>query len=116
MNMAASEQLPKTSGLVLHKAAFYDLLLSLLTLGRESVFRKRALALARLSAGEYSAGKPENVVIMTMRSLAASNRLAFLYFLNAVANTLQDWLFCISLAITSPIIDHVRTRSRVGAI
>jgi ubiquinone/menaquinone biosynthesis C-methylase UbiE len=42
----------KTSGLVLHSAAQYDLLLWLLTLGREQVFRVQALALARLSVGE----------------------------------------------------------------
>jgi len=41
-----------TSGLVLHKAALYDLTLWLLSLGRESVFRERVLRLARLSSGE----------------------------------------------------------------
>jgi ubiquinone/menaquinone biosynthesis C-methylase UbiE len=52
MKTAEVQQLPKTSGLVLHKAAQYDLLLWLLTLGRERNFRERALGLARLSAGE----------------------------------------------------------------
>lgn len=44
--------LPKTSGLILHRAAQYDLLLWLLTLGRERSFRARALSLAHLSPGE----------------------------------------------------------------
>jgi len=52
MKTAEVQQLPKTSGLVLHKAMQYDLLLWLLTLGRERRFRERALGLARLSAGE----------------------------------------------------------------
>ncbi|MGO4209864.1 class I SAM-dependent methyltransferase [Terriglobus sp. 2YAB30_2] len=52
MKTAEVQQLPKTSGLLLHKAAQYDLLLWLLTLGRERNFRERALGLARLSAGE----------------------------------------------------------------
>jgi len=52
MKTVESRQLPKTSGLVLHKAAQYDLLLWLLTLGRERNFRERALGLAHLSAGE----------------------------------------------------------------
>jgi ubiquinone/menaquinone biosynthesis C-methylase UbiE len=52
MKTAEVQRLPKTSGLVLHKAGQYDLLLWLLTLGRERSFRERALSLARLSAGE----------------------------------------------------------------
>ena len=52
MKTADVQQLPKTSGLVLHKATQYDLLLWLLTLGRERSFRERALSLARLRAGE----------------------------------------------------------------
>lgn len=52
MNSAGTKVLSKTSGLVLHKAAQYDLLLWLLTLGRERPFRERALGLAHLSAGE----------------------------------------------------------------
>lgn len=52
MSTVATNKLPKTSGLILHKAAQYDLLLWLLTLGRERSFRERALSLAHLSAGE----------------------------------------------------------------
>lgn len=52
MSMTEARTLPKTSGLILHRAAQYDLLLWLLTLGRERSFRERALALAHLSAGE----------------------------------------------------------------
>jgi ubiquinone/menaquinone biosynthesis C-methylase UbiE len=48
----ASKQALGTSGLVLHKAAFYDLTLWLLSLGRESAFREKVLRLARLSSGE----------------------------------------------------------------
>ena len=52
MSTAEAGALPKTAGLILHKAAQYDLLLWLLTLGRERGFRERALRLARLKAGE----------------------------------------------------------------
>jgi ubiquinone/menaquinone biosynthesis C-methylase UbiE len=52
MSTADTKRLQKTAGLVLHRAAQYDLLLWLLTLGRERAFRKRALGLAHLSAGE----------------------------------------------------------------
>lgn len=52
LNVTETKLLPKTSGLVLHKAAQYDLLLWLLTLGRERAFRERALGLANLSPGE----------------------------------------------------------------
>lgn len=43
---------PTTSGLILHKAAQYDLLLWLMTLGREQALRERVLRLARLSEAE----------------------------------------------------------------
>ena len=52
MSTAGARALPKTAGLILHKAAQYDFLLWLLTLGRERTFRERALSLAGLSAGE----------------------------------------------------------------
>ncbi len=43
---------PGTTGMVVHWAARYDLLLWLLTLGRERVFRERLLDLAHLQPGE----------------------------------------------------------------
>jgi ubiquinone/menaquinone biosynthesis C-methylase UbiE len=43
---------PSTTGLVVHGAARYDLLVWLVTLGRERVFRERVLRLARLEPGE----------------------------------------------------------------
>lgn len=43
---------PSTTGLVLHWAARYDLLVWLVTLGRERVFREKVLRLARLKPGE----------------------------------------------------------------
>lgn len=43
---------PATPGIVLHRAAAYDLLLSILTLGREQKLRARALDLAQLRPGE----------------------------------------------------------------
>jgi ubiquinone/menaquinone biosynthesis C-methylase UbiE len=52
LNTVETKRLPNTSGLVLHKAAQYDLLLWLLTLGRERAFRERALGLAHLSVGD----------------------------------------------------------------
>lgn len=52
MSATEAKHLPKTAGLILHRAAPYDLLLWLLTLGRERSFRERALGLAHLSAGE----------------------------------------------------------------
>jgi ubiquinone/menaquinone biosynthesis C-methylase UbiE len=52
MSTTETKRLHQTAGLVLHRAAQYDLLLWLLTLGRERTFRERALGLARLSAGE----------------------------------------------------------------
>jgi ubiquinone/menaquinone biosynthesis C-methylase UbiE len=42
----------RTTGLVLHRAAQYDLTLWLLTLGREKAFRERVLRFARLLPGE----------------------------------------------------------------
>ena len=44
--------LPRTPGLVLHAAAYYDLLVWLFTFGRERAFREKMLRLARLRAGE----------------------------------------------------------------
>ena len=43
---------PRTTGLVVHWAARYDLLVTLLTLGRERRFREQLLEPARLEAGE----------------------------------------------------------------
>jgi ubiquinone/menaquinone biosynthesis C-methylase UbiE len=43
---------PSPTGLVVHWAARYDLLIALLTLGRERRFRERLLELARLVRGE----------------------------------------------------------------
>ena len=51
-NTAEAKQTLSTSGLVLHRAALYDLTLWLLSLGREGTFRERVLRLARLSPGE----------------------------------------------------------------
>lgn len=52
MSTTEARALPKTAGLILHRAAQYDFLLWLLTFGRERAFRERALSLAHLSAGE----------------------------------------------------------------
>jgi ubiquinone/menaquinone biosynthesis C-methylase UbiE len=43
---------PATAGRVLHSAAMYDLLLWLVSLGREHGFRERVLSLVRLEPGE----------------------------------------------------------------
>lgn len=43
---------PSSGGLIIHWAARYDLLIALLTLGRERRFRERLLDLARLQPGE----------------------------------------------------------------
>jgi ubiquinone/menaquinone biosynthesis C-methylase UbiE len=43
---------PSTTGVVVHGAARYDLLVWLVTLGRERVFREKVLHLARLEPGE----------------------------------------------------------------
>jgi ubiquinone/menaquinone biosynthesis C-methylase UbiE len=50
--VAEAKRSLRTTGLVLHRAAQYDLLLWLLSLGRERAFRERALGLTHLSAGE----------------------------------------------------------------
>jgi ubiquinone/menaquinone biosynthesis C-methylase UbiE len=50
--MADRNQTPSTTGSVLHGAARYDLLVWLLTLGRERVFREKVVRLARLKPGE----------------------------------------------------------------
>ena len=51
-NTAEAKPTLGTSSLVLHNAALYDLMLWLLSLGRESAFREKVLHLARLSSGE----------------------------------------------------------------
>jgi len=43
---------PRTTGLILHAAARYDLSIWLMTLGRERAFREKILRLARLEPGE----------------------------------------------------------------
>jgi ubiquinone/menaquinone biosynthesis C-methylase UbiE len=52
--MSVTEQAAKhnTSGLVLHRAFGYDLLVGLLSLGGERTYREKTLELARLRAGE----------------------------------------------------------------
>jgi ubiquinone/menaquinone biosynthesis C-methylase UbiE len=52
MGMTATQSVPTTKGLVLHKAFLYDLLLWFLSRGREGEMREKALRLARLSEGE----------------------------------------------------------------
>jgi ubiquinone/menaquinone biosynthesis C-methylase UbiE len=51
-NATDKDGAPGTVGLVLHSAAWYDLLVWLLTLGRERAFREKMLRLARLQPGE----------------------------------------------------------------
>jgi ubiquinone/menaquinone biosynthesis C-methylase UbiE len=51
-NTAEAKHTAGTSGIVLHKAALYDLTVWMLSLGRESDFREKVLRLARLSSGE----------------------------------------------------------------
>lgn len=51
-NTAERNQTPSTTGVVLHRAALYDLSLWLITLGREQGFREKVLGLARLQPGE----------------------------------------------------------------
>lgn len=48
-----AKQDPTTPGIILHRPASYDLLLFLLTLGRESSLRRRILRLAHLAPGEH---------------------------------------------------------------
>ena len=50
--MTIHETLPATKGLVLHRAASYDILVWLLTHGRTRAFRTRMVALARVETGE----------------------------------------------------------------
>src|SRR5262245_40394096 len=50
--MTNRNQTPGTTGLVVHWAARYDFLIRLVTLGREQLFREKALRLARLEPGE----------------------------------------------------------------
>ncbi len=52
MKMTDSNPTKRVPGLVLHSAARYDLMVWLLTLGRERVFREKILRLARLEPGE----------------------------------------------------------------
>jgi ubiquinone/menaquinone biosynthesis C-methylase UbiE len=52
MTMADLHRMPGTTGSVLHSAARYDLLVWLVTLGRERVFREKVVRLARLQPGE----------------------------------------------------------------
>jgi ubiquinone/menaquinone biosynthesis C-methylase UbiE len=49
---ADRNQTPSVSGLVLHAAAAYDLLIWLVMLGRERAFREKLLGLVRLKTGE----------------------------------------------------------------
>jgi ubiquinone/menaquinone biosynthesis C-methylase UbiE len=50
--MADPNRAPSTTGAVIHWAARYDLLVWLLTLGREPAFREKVIRLARLEPGE----------------------------------------------------------------
>jgi ubiquinone/menaquinone biosynthesis C-methylase UbiE len=52
LTSADGNQRSSTTGAVIHWAARYDLLVWLLTLGRESVFREKVIRLARLGHGE----------------------------------------------------------------
>jgi ubiquinone/menaquinone biosynthesis C-methylase UbiE len=52
MTMADLHRTPSTTGAVIHWAARYDLLVWLVTLGRERVFREKVVRLARLQPGE----------------------------------------------------------------
>src|SRR5262245_4070202 len=52
LNSADQNLKPCTTGLVLHWAARYDLLVWLVTLGRERVFREKVLRLAHLETGQ----------------------------------------------------------------
>jgi ubiquinone/menaquinone biosynthesis C-methylase UbiE len=52
LNTADGNRTPNTTGSVIHWAARYDLLVQLLTLGKESVFREKVVRLARLDSGE----------------------------------------------------------------
>jgi len=50
-NPPDSKAAPTSAGLVVHWAARYDLLIALLTLGRERRFRERLIEPARLEPG-----------------------------------------------------------------
>jgi ubiquinone/menaquinone biosynthesis C-methylase UbiE len=52
MKMTDRNLAPSTTGLVVHSAARYDLLIWLVTLGRERDFREKVLRLAHLKPGE----------------------------------------------------------------
>jgi ubiquinone/menaquinone biosynthesis C-methylase UbiE len=52
MKMTDGNPAPRPTGLILHSAARYDLMVWLLTLGRERAFREKILRLARLEPGE----------------------------------------------------------------
>lgn len=52
MERVESQPATRTAGVVVHWAARYDLLLWLMTLGRERVFREKLVRLARLAARE----------------------------------------------------------------
>lgn len=51
-NLSESSRSPQKVGLVLHRAAAYDLTVWLMTFGRERAFRERLLGLAQLQPGE----------------------------------------------------------------
>jgi len=50
--MGGSGEAPRTGGRVIHRAGQYDLLIKLLTLGKEKAIRGMTLELARVSPGE----------------------------------------------------------------
>jgi len=52
MTDSNSTSTPRPTGIVLHSAARYDLMVWLLTLGRERAFREKIIRLARLEPGE----------------------------------------------------------------
>src|SRR5215472_3267891 len=52
MNIEEKDEKPSKTGLVLHAAATYDLLVWLITFGRERAFREAMLRLAHLKMGE----------------------------------------------------------------
>src|SRR5262245_4299661 len=51
MNKTERNQTPSTTGAVIHAATGYDLLVWLLTFGRERAFREKMLGLTHLKAG-----------------------------------------------------------------
>jgi ubiquinone/menaquinone biosynthesis C-methylase UbiE len=48
----AGDQLPRTSGIVLHSPFFYDFTVWLAFIGKERLFREKVLDLSRISTGE----------------------------------------------------------------